>query len=192
MTAPIPQPKQSNYSLREQNVFEPLATRTEGYYDSYYPYCLREWNKLDPSLRSIDSLSKFKAELIKSLRPPKRSVFKISDIVGVRLLTRLRLGFSHLREHKFRHNVSNSSRCICGDGDETTEHFLLRCHHFANIRSALLEQVSDILKTDIKVLPEHRLVEILLYGDNNCNEIVNKLIIEATIDFIKLSKRFDT
>ena len=173
-------------------IFEPLATRTQGYYDSYYPYCLREWNKLDPSLRSIDSLSRFKAELIKSLRPPKRSVFKISDIVGVRLLTRLRLGFSHLREHKFRHNVSNSSRCICGDGDETTEHFLLRCHHFANIRSALLEQVSDILKTDIKVLPEHRLVEILLYGDNNCNEIANKLIIEATIVFIKLSKRFDT
>ena len=192
MTAPIPQPKQSNYSLREQNVFEPLATRTQGYYDSYYPYCLREWNKLDPSLRSVDSLSKFKAELIKTLRPPKRSVFQISDIVGVRLLTRLQLGFSHLREHKFRHNVSNSSRFICGDGDETTEHFLLRCHHFANIRSVLLEQVSDILKTDIKVLPKHRLVEILLYGDNNCNEIANKLIIEATIVFIQLSKRFDT
>ena len=81
---------------------------------------------------------------------------------------------------------------MCGDGDETTEHFLLRCQHFANTRSTLLEQVSDILKTDIKVLPEHRLVEILLYGDNNCNEIANKLIIEATIAFIKLSKRFDT
>ena len=179
--------------LARANVFEPLATRTQGYYDSYYPYCLREWNNLDPSLRSIDSLSKFKDELIKSLRPPKRSVFKISDIVGFRLLTRLRLGFSHLREHKFRHNVSNSSRCICGDGDETTEHFLLPCHHFANtLRSALLEQVSDILKTDIKVSPERRSVEILLYGDHNCNEIANKLIIEATISFIKLSERFDT
>ena len=66
MTAPIPQPKHLNYSLREQNVFEPLATRTQGYYDSYFPYCLREWNKLDPSLRSLDSLSKFKAELIKT------------------------------------------------------------------------------------------------------------------------------
>ena len=54
---------------------------------------MNEWNKLDPSVRSIDSLSKFEAELIKSLRPPKRSVFKISDIVGARLLTRLRLGF---------------------------------------------------------------------------------------------------
>ena len=96
MTAHIPQPKHLNYSLREQNVFEPLATRTQGYYDSYYLYCLlREWNELDPSLRSIDSLSKFKAEPIKSLRPPKRSVSKISDIVGVSLLTRLRLGFSH-------------------------------------------------------------------------------------------------
>ena len=47
---------------------------------------------------------------------------------------------------------SNSSRCICGDGDATTEHLLLHCQHFANSRSTLLEQVSDILKTDIKVL----------------------------------------
>ena len=41
-------------------------------------------------------------------------------------------------------------------------------------------------------LPKHRSVEILLYGDNNCKEIANKLIIEATIAFNKLSKRFDT
>ena len=178
-----------NYSLRKQNVFDPLATRAQAYYDSYYPYCFRERDKLDPSPRLIDSLSKFKAKLIKSLRPPKRSVFKVSDIVGVRLLTRFRLGFSHLRKHKFRHNFSNSSRCICGDGDETTKQFLLRCHNFANTRSALLEQVSEILKTDKKVLPDHRLVEILLYDDNNCNEIANKLITKATTVFIKLSKR---
>ena len=73
------------------------------------------------------------------LTPPKRSVFKISDIVSVRLLKRLRL-FSHLREQNFRNNFSNSSRGICGDGDEMTEHFLLT---FANTRSALLKQVSD-------------------------------------------------
>ena len=126
-----------------------------------------------------------------ALRPPKRSVFKISDIVVVRLLTRLWLGFSHLREHRFRHKFSNSSRCICGDGDGTTEHFLLRWQHFTNTRSTLLDQVSDILKTDIKVLPKHRLIKILLYGDNNCNEIADELIIEAMIAFIKLSKRFD-
>ena len=59
-----------------------------------------------------------------------------------------------------------------------TENFLLHCHHFADTQSTLLEQVSVIQKTDIKVLPEHRLVEILLYGDNNCNEIANAKYIE--------------
>ena len=127
----------------------------------------------------------------KVLRSPKLSVFKISDIVSVRLPTRLRQGFNHLREHKFRLNFPNSSRCVCGDSDETTEYLLLRCHHFANTRSDLLEQVSEILKTGIKVSPEHRLVKILLFGDSNYDEIANKLIIEATISFIKLSKRFN-
>ena len=108
------------------------------------------------------------------------------------MLTRLCLGFSHLQEHKFRHNFSNNSRCICGDSDEMTEHFFVRCQHFANTHSTLPDQVSDILKTDIKVLPQHKLVEILLYGDNNCNEIANKLIIVATIAFIKLFMHYDT
>ena len=124
------------------------------------------------------------------LTHPKRSVFKISGIVGVRLLTRLQLGVSHLREHKFCHSFSNSS--VCGDSNETTEHFLLHCHQFANSRSALYEQVSGILKTDVRVLPEHRSVENLLHGNNNCNKIANKLTIEVTIPFMKPSERFDT
>ena len=66
MTAPMPQPKHLNYSLGEQNVFESIATKTRDYYDSYYPYCIRKWNKLDPSLRSIDSLSKFNAICIQN------------------------------------------------------------------------------------------------------------------------------
>ena len=66
MTAPIPQPKHLNYTLQKQNVFEPLAARTQGYYDSYYPYCLCEWNKLDPSLRSRDSLGNSKLNLQKA------------------------------------------------------------------------------------------------------------------------------
>ena len=170
MTAPIPQPKHLNYSLREQHVFEPLAARTQGYYDSYYPSCLREWNKLGPSLRLIGSLSKFKAELIKSLRPPKRSVFKISDIVGVRLLTRLQLGFSHLRENKFRHNFQIALDVYA----VTVMKRLSISSYVANILLTLallcLIKCLTSQKADIKVLAEHRLVEILLYGDNNCNE----------------------
>ena len=59
-----------------------------------------------------------------------------------------------------------------------------------SISSYVAEQVP--VETDIKELPEHRLVEILPYGDNNCNEIANTLITEARIAFIKHSKLFDT
>ena len=95
-------------------------------------------------------------------------------------------GFSHLQEHKYRDNVSNSSICICSDDDKMSEHFLLRCHNFSNSWSVLLDKISDILNTEL--LPEHRIVEILLYGDNILSQIANKLIIDAIIAFIKLSK----
>ena len=31
-------------------------------------------------------------------------VYNINDAVGIKLITRLRLGFSHLRERKFKYN----------------------------------------------------------------------------------------
>ena len=43
--------------------------------------------------------SQFRNELAKYIKPPKRSTFKIDDILGIRLITRIRLGFSQLREH---------------------------------------------------------------------------------------------
>ena len=34
-------------------------------------------------------------------------VLSVADIYGIKLLTRLRVGLSHLREHKFTHNVQD-------------------------------------------------------------------------------------
>ena len=35
-------------------------------------------------------------------------VFAVHDINGLKLLTRLRLNFCHLNEHKFRHNFNDA------------------------------------------------------------------------------------
>ena len=50
------------------------------------------------------------------------------DPLDVKLLTRLRLQFSHLNEHKFRHGLGDtvSPMCGCNAEIEDTEHFLLR------------------------------------------------------------------
>ena len=49
----------------------------------------------------------------------------IYDTLGVKLLPRLRLQFSHLNEHKFRLGFSNTINPMgaCGTESETAEHF---------------------------------------------------------------------
>ena len=65
---------------------------------------LTKWNKLDRDIRNGDSLYVFKLSLLKSIRPVVNSVLEINNPYGLKLLTRLRFGLSHLHYHKFRHN----------------------------------------------------------------------------------------
>ena len=71
----------------------------------------------------------FKSMLMKLFSLQERSLFSIHDPTGVKLLTRFRLKFSHLNEHKFRRNFKDTvvPMCDCGTETETTEHFFLRC-----------------------------------------------------------------
>ena len=59
--------------------------------------------------------------MIKVIRTKENSVFGVSDIYGIKLLTRLRLNFSHLNEHKFRHNFDDTINPMgnCGTATET-------------------------------------------------------------------------
>ena len=49
----------------------------------------------------------FKNSLLKFIRP-SNNLFNVSDSLGIKLLTRLRLGLSHLREHNFNHNFQDT------------------------------------------------------------------------------------
>ena len=65
---------------------------------------------------------------------------------GVKLLTRLRAGLSHLCEHKCRHNFQDSLDpfCNCGRHIETTIHFFLSKSNHSNQKKALFEKTSNI------------------------------------------------
>ena len=52
----------------------------------------------------IGFIKQFKSMLIGCFTLKQRSIFLIHDPIGVKLLARLRLKFSHLNEDKFRHN----------------------------------------------------------------------------------------
>ena len=104
----------------------------------------------------------------------QRSLFSIHDPVGVKLLARLRLQFSHLNEHKSRHNLKDclSPMCDCGAETGTISHFFLRCQFFANERQKLLDDVYRI-DASIKNLNEESLIDVLLYGSGRFNDSKN-------------------
>ena len=82
----------------------------------------------------------FKRALLSCIRPKPANVYRIHHPRGLKLLTRPRLGLSHLREHKFRHNFNDTSDlfCLCSTNNlETSGHFLLHCPIYAYLRHKL-------------------------------------------------------
>ena len=51
-------------SQRNQGFFQPLLSRTEILKNSFIPYAINEWNKLDPEIRRIDSYVSFRKKLL--------------------------------------------------------------------------------------------------------------------------------
>ena len=189
LKAELPKPKIYNYILRSKGVFERSHVRTQRFdINTFFPYCIRQWNELHVSIRTATTLSQFKNELIKCIRPPKRSTFKIDHILGTKLIARIRLSSSHLCDHKHRHNFPVSPICTCGTEPETTEHFLLRCQRFSQIRSDALDSACELTKTDVNLLSDELLTMLLLYGDHTFNDISNQLNLQGTITFIRLNQ----
>ena len=174
----------SNYQARpaNKNNLQEFSCRTESFKHSFFPFWVREWNKLDSTIRDAESIKQFKSMLKNFFSLNQRSLFSIHDPVGVKLLTKLRLQFSHLNEHKFRHNFKDcvSPICDCGAETETTSHFFLRCQFSANKRQKLLDDVYRI-DASIKNLNEESLIDVLLYGSDSFNDSKNKQILLHTI-----------
>ena len=74
---------------------------------------------------------------------------------------------------------------------ETSVHFLLRCPNFSNERSTFLN-ITGSIDRNILTRSDSQVTETLLYGDSNSNNIINTLILNATIDFLVATKRFNT
>ena len=84
-----------------QKSVKTFSGRTKAFELSLFPHYAKEWENLSEELRNIDSINKFKLSILNFVRPRENSVFAVHDINGLKLLTRSRLNFSHLNEHKF-------------------------------------------------------------------------------------------
>ena len=92
----------------------------------------------------LDHLRYFKNSILSEKK--ENSLFFVYNSLVVKPLTCLRLKFSHLNEHKFRHGFKDTINAMsaCGTEVETTEQFLLWCHFYSALRLELLEKVEKI------------------------------------------------
>ena len=128
----IPNSKNRQHQTRNSGSI-PFFFAKHGYFkNSFVRPAITEWNKLDCYIRNADSFKVFKKRLLGFIRPMPNSIYNIHNPLGVKYLTRLRIGFSHLKEHKFKHNFQDSidPMCSCSSGTKTTIHFFLHCANF--------------------------------------------------------------
>ena len=182
----------SRYNTRNTNNIPQFKVKHNFFRNSFFPSAVIEWNKLDLNIRNSESLNVFKNSLLKFIRPSGNSVFNCHNPRGVKLLTRLRLGLSHLREHKFKHGFQDSLNpiCSCGNDIETSAHFLLHCPHYSNERSTFLNTIRNISRS-IFDKNHLQITETLLYGDSSLDDKSSSLILNATINFHFVTKRFE-
>ena len=172
-------------------IYEPFC-RTVSFKNSFLPYAIKEWNKLYFEIRNAKTYASFRKMLLNFIRPIGNSTHKIYDLLGIKLLTRLRLGFSHLPEHKFRHNFTDSLNPLysCFLEIESTLHFFLHCQNYTTLRRALMTDLKNI-NDAIMSLNESDLLHVMLYGSKKFDNSMNISILTATIKFIKDTGRLD-
>ena len=118
--------KNSNYNTRNTDKITLFHTKHNFFKNSFVPSTVIEWNKLDLNLQSATSLNVFKKSLLKFIRPSPNSIFNCHNCKGIKYLTRLHIGLSHLWEHKFKHRFQDTLNlfCLYGLDVETNTHFI--------------------------------------------------------------------
>ena len=111
------------------------------------------------------------------IRPSPGSTFNCFNNKGIKHIARLRLGLSHLRDHKLKHGILDCLNpvCSCGLDVETTCHYLLHCPNFTNERSIPLSIVSTINESSLTSC-DASIVKLLLNGDESLDLETNTLI----------------
>jgi hypothetical protein len=141
--------------------------------------------RINPSLRNVESIAKFKSELRK--QKDIRQVPKHYEI-GPRTLnialTQLRCFASFLNYDLFQVNIVSDPSCRCGANREDLYHLFCDCSHYANMRNTLFHNLSWLPNDcgiDLKLLTSGNLI---------LSTEQNKIILKHMFEYIKRSERF--
>ena len=128
----------------------------------------------------------------KSTRSSSSLFFDWHNRIGIKYITHIRLGLSHLREHKFKRRFNDTINpiCNCVNDVESAIHFFLNCLLYSNERRTFL---SSLVNIDDKLFGNANcsLTQTLLFDNTTFNVKDKTKIINLTIDYIMSAKISD-
>ena len=143
---------------------------------------------MNPEIQNAPSLNIFKKNILKFIRPTANNLFGCHNLKSIKYLTRLRLGLSHLYEHKFKNNYQDilNPLCTCGCDIENICLFLLHCPNFLTERKTLFNKITNILNQAGATI-----TKTFLFGNSKYYNEINLQLLNANIEFILTSRRYD-
>ena len=143
--------------------------------NTFFPSAIIEWNKLDWEIKKSESIVTFKKRILSFIRPSANSALNRHNPRGIK--------------HSFQDSLNPF--CSCGKGEaETSSRYLLHCSNYSEERLALLNTIRNI-DMSILQLTDSKFTSVLLFGDNSFDKNKNIFILDATIDYIISTGRFD-
>jgi hypothetical protein len=170
------------YPIRNRGEFEAPYSKESGRKSFFHKgTCL--WEDLDDNFKGKTSYNSFKSRLKKDdlKRNPLFYHGTRKDQVNH---ARLRIGCSRLNAHLANNlHVIDDPSCMCGHSYEDSEHFLLRCNRYADLRGTMINTIGDIGEVS---------VDNLLHGNEDLTPAQNRLIYRAAQTFIDSTHRLDS
>ena len=106
-------PKCETNTRTRNNSIPTFNCRTNCFRYYFFPSTLIDWFNLDLKIRNSESFSIFKSKLLSFICPVQTNIYNIFDPKGLTFLAHLRLGHSHLNEHRFRHDFQVCLNPLC-------------------------------------------------------------------------------
>ena len=177
------------YQTRTSQNIPTYQCRTDTFKHYFSPWTIVTWNEIHKEARNT-SLTVFKKHLLKEICPVPHLVYNICNPNGLKLLPRLKLGFSHLNKHRFNHNFESciNPLCTCILELESTSYFFWHSHYYDSIR----HKSNELFEVDNNLpnASDEKLVNILLYGCSIFSYSQNQSILNLSIKYIIDSNHF--
>ena len=126
------------------------------------------------------------------MKPPRYKHFARGNKISNSILTKIRVGRSDLKQHKFTIGLVDSPQCDCHFREESPSHYFLDCFLYSSERQVLFDLFEHYIP-NFKTFNKQKKLEIILRGINIENDYFISTNTSLTIivqNFITHTNRF--